>query len=184
MAECIYVTAKDFLKKDNKDAFVLVDIRSTEEYRYEHIKGALHIPSDDVSSVDFTKIAPGKIPVFYCQSGRRTKGCEGAFKRLPLEHVYSLEGGITAWKKCLKVIDHALHDDLSVVRGQAKLPLMRQVQIAVGLIVFIVSLLSYFVYFPLVLINVFVGFGLFFAGMTGFCGLARVLMLLPYNREN
>ncbi|MGK8251302.1 YgaP-like transmembrane domain [Moraxella lacunata] len=28
----------------------------------------------------------------------------------------------------------------------------------------------------------FVGAGLLFAGVTGFCGMARVLALLPYNR--
>ena len=30
----------------------------------------------------------------------------------------------------------------------------------------------------------FVGGGLLFAGLTDFCGMARLLMLLPYNRAN
>ena len=32
------------------------------------------------------------------------------------------------------------------------------------------------------ILSAFVGAGLLMAGLTGFCGLARVLMLAPWNR--
>ena len=64
----------------------------------------------------------------------------------------------------------------------APLPIMRQVQIIVGFMVLLGIVLAYFVSPGFMFISAFFGAGLLFAGISGTCGLAKLLMLLPYNK--
>jgi rhodanese-related sulfurtransferase len=64
----------------------------------------------------------------------------------------------------------------------APLPLMRQVQIAAGSLVLLGLVLSNVVAPPWILLTWFVGAGLTFAGISGFCGMARLLAAMPWNR--
>ena len=61
--------------------------------------------------------------------------------------------------------------------------LMRQVQIAAGLLILCGVLLGYGVSSLFFLLSGFVGAGLLFAGVTGFCGMARLLKVMPWNRR-
>ena len=65
----------------------------------------------------------------------------------------------------------------------APLEIMRQVQIAAGMLVLIGVVLGVFVAPAWLGLSAFVGAGLAFAGATGFCGMARLLMLAPWNRQ-
>jgi hypothetical protein len=62
------------------------------------------------------------------------------------------------------------------------LPLMRQVQIVAGSLVLLGLILSQTVAPASILLTGFVGAGLVFAGVSGFCGLARLLAVMPWNR--
>ena len=64
----------------------------------------------------------------------------------------------------------------------AVMPLMRQVQIAVGFCVLTASLLALWVDPRWVYVSLFFGAGLLFAGLSGFCGLALLLAKMPWNR--
>ena len=55
---------------------------------------------------------------------------------------------------------------------------MRQVQIAAGSLVLLGAIVSPWLYG----LSAFVGAGLVFAGVTGTCGLARLLRVMPWNR--
>lgn len=59
---------------------------------------------------------------------------------------------------------------------------MRQVQIAAGSLVLLGVILGYGVSTGFFLLSAFVGAGLLFAGVSGFCGMARLLMKMPWNR--
>jgi rhodanese-related sulfurtransferase len=59
---------------------------------------------------------------------------------------------------------------------------MRQVQIAAGSLVLLGVILSHTVASGWIWLSGFVGAGLIFAGVSGFCGLARLLAALPWNR--
>ncbi|MCI1294357.1 MAG: DUF2892 domain-containing protein, partial [Acetobacter sp.] len=61
-------------------------------------------------------------------------------------------------------------------------PLDRQVQLIIGLLVLTGSLLGFFVSPWYFLLTGFFGAGLTVAGLTGFCGLARVVAHAPWNR--
>uniref|UniRef100_UPI0037D9C1C1 DUF2892 domain-containing protein n=1 Tax=Vulcanococcus sp. TaxID=2856995 RepID=UPI0037D9C1C1 len=62
------------------------------------------------------------------------------------------------------------------------LPLMRQVQIAAGSLVLLGLILSHVAAPGWIALTWFVGAGLTFAGISGFCGMARLLALMPWNR--
>ncbi len=61
--------------------------------------------------------------------------------------------------------------------------LNRQVRIAAGSLVLLGVGLGWFVHRGFYGLSAFIGAGLVFAGITDFCGLCRVLALLPWNRR-
>jgi rhodanese-related sulfurtransferase len=63
------------------------------------------------------------------------------------------------------------------------LPLMRQVQIAAGLLVLLGVVLAVTVAPAFIGLSAFVGAGLTFAGLSGWCGMAQLLALMPWNRR-
>lgn len=62
-------------------------------------------------------------------------------------------------------------------------PMMRQVQIAAGLLVLTGVILGFLVHPGFFGLSGLVGAGLTFAGVTGFCGAARLLQAAPWNRQ-
>ena len=89
------------------------------------------------------------------------------------KEVYFLEGGIQAWQK------QGLDMEIT---ANAPLELQRQVQIAVGILILLGVILGTWVSPGWYILSAFVGAGLLMAGLTGFCGLARLMMLAPWNR--
>lgn len=60
---------------------------------------------------------------------------------------------------------------------------MRQVQITAGSLVLTGVLLGLFVAPGFFGLSAFVGAGLIFAGVTGWCGMANLLRVMPWNRR-
>ena len=86
---------------------------------------------------------------------------------------YYLEGGLDAWKRAGLPV-HA--------NKKTPLELMRQVQITAGSLVLVGVLLGAFVHPAFFALSGAIGAGLVFAGASGWCGLAQVLRLAPWNR--
>ncbi|MFC2306165.1 MAG: rhodanese-like domain-containing protein [Neisseria elongata] len=147
------------------------DIRSRAEYRGGHIGGALSLPPERHRGKLPDNAAPCLI--FYCLGGKRTAMAEAVLAELGRgRECYILEGGLQAWKAA----------GLPVEADRAAPDIMRQVQtIAGGLILFGV-LVGWLVSPWFYLINAAVGAGLLTAGLTGFCGMARLLANMPWNR--
>ncbi len=158
-----------------RDGATLVDIRERDEYAREHIEGARH---HALSTLDRAHPArPGDaVLIFHCKSGARTaQAAQQIASGTPAGvETYILDGGIDAWKKAgLPVI----------VDRKAPIPVMRQVQIGAGSLVLLGAILGATVSPGFYALSAFVGAGLIFAGATGFCGMARVLELMPWNRR-
>jgi len=85
---------------------------------------------------------------------------------------YILEGGIDAWRKA----------GLATVTERRPIEVMRQVQITAGSLVLIGVVLGLLVAPAFLGLSAFVGAGLVFAGASGWCGMARLLALMPWNR--
>lgn len=154
---------------------VLIDIRERDEHARERIPGARHHALSQLTTGSVVREGDD-ILVFHCRSGARTKGNAA---RLAVAagacETYILEGGLDAWKKA----------GLPVTLDRSQpIDLMRQVQIGAGSLVLLGVLLGAFVNPDFYALSAFVGAGLLVAGTTGFCGMARVLALMPWNKRN
>ena len=152
---------------------ILVDIREADERR-EKVTGAHHLPLSKLDEADLA-LHEGKPVIFHCKSGARTMGNASrlAQKVGGSCEAFIIEGGLDAWKKA----------GLPVVTDRRQpIELQRQVQIGAGSLAFLGTMLGLFASPWFFAIPAFVGAGLMVAGVTGFCGMARILMRAPWNR--
>lgn len=167
------VTLKEwFASKKLPDDIMIIDIREPSEYAREHIPNSQNIPAAELAKTDFSHDRH-KSAIFHCRLGSRTKAAEADILRTGFKQIYCLPGGIEQWKKCGLPV---------AIDRQAPIDIMRQVQIAVGLLVLLGVLLSYLVSPHFILLSAFVGAGMLFAGITGTCGMAKLLSCMPWNR--
>jgi rhodanese-related sulfurtransferase len=149
---------------------VLVDIREPDEHARECIQGALNRPVGKLTKLNGT----GSPVIYFCRAGNRTATNAARLAAAADCQAYTLEGGIEGWKRAgLPVVT-----DLS-----QPIEIMRQVQIAAGSLVLTSMLLGLFVHPAFYGIALFVGAGLLFAGLTGWCGMAKLLARMPWNRR-
>jgi rhodanese-related sulfurtransferase len=156
-----------------EEGAILIDIREADEHARERIPGAHHVPLSRLDAADFAAHRGGPV-IFHCRSGARTLGNAARLAgRVGGREAFALEGGLDAWRKA----------GLPVATDRrAPIELNRQVQIGAGSIVFIGSLLGLTVSPWFFALPLFVGGGLTMAGVTGFCGMAMLLMRAPWNR--
>ena len=58
---------------------------------------------------------------------------------------------------------------------------MRQVQITAGLLIVAGVAMTIFVAPLFIILPLFIGCGLVFDGVTGWCGMAKLLLMMPWN---
>lgn len=174
MAKIIEITPSEYQQLTAKNEVILCDIREPDEHNRERIAEAINTPLSSFHHDDLHKIGKGKTLVFHCQSGNRTKMNANKFANLEHDKVYILTGGVSEWKKS---------GFATIQDEKAPLPIMRQVQMVAGTLILLGVVLAYLVNPAFILLSGFVGAGLFFAGATGFCGMANILMFLPYNKK-
>lgn len=155
-----------------REDLVIIDIRTPSEYSHEHIKNSINIPLSDLADTDWSPYKNKQI-IFYCQSGKRTEQALKVINNISCAKKYWLKCGLDDWRACKLPIER---------NTSAPIDLMRQVQIIAGVLIIIGTLLSYYVSAYFVVITAFIGCGLVFAGITGFCGMAKLLLMLPFNR--
>ena len=153
----------------------LLDVRTPGEFAAAHVPEAKLIPLDALDPAAFQRQRGAEeIPVYVlCHSGGRARRAIDRLERAGGHGCVLVGGGTQAW----------MDAGLPVIVGQSRaLPLMRQVQITIGLIsaagaVLALAANPLFAIIPLVM-----GCGLVFAGITGICGLALLLAKMPWNR--
>ncbi len=153
----------------------LIDVRTPAEFRELHADGARLVPLDalDPRAVMESRTGTNHEPLYVlCRSGSRgQKACE-KFQAEGYTNVVNVEGGTLAWEAA----------GLPVVRGKKTISLERQVRIAAGSLVLIGTLLGAFVNPWFLALSGFVGAGLVFAGVTDTCGMAMLLVRMPWNQ--
>lgn len=168
------IDAKEAKRRLDEGSAVLIDIREPMEHAREHIPCAKLVPLSRIKTEDFSA-EHARVPaaIFHCASGQRTKTnypqlCETGFRE-----VYVLEGGIGGWKQA----------GLATNLDRSKpIEMQRQVQIAAGSLVLSGIVLAAAVSPWFAVLSAFVGAGLMFAGISGWCGMAKLLALMPWNR--
>jgi len=148
-----------------------VDVRSASEFATGHLPGAVNIPLEQVEGREADLIG-SKPVVLICQAATRAKLAAemlaGSGRNLLV-----LEGGTNAWVK----------GGHPVVRNVAsRWALERQVRLIAGLLTAVGVLLAVTVSQWWLIVPGFVGCGLAFAGLSGFCAMGEVLAKLPWNR--
>ena len=148
----------------------VVDVRQPMEVAGGRIPGSRCIPLDRIERAD---VPEGDL-VLVCQSGNRSAQAAALVRRRwPGRTVLDLEGGLEAWQQAGLPVER---------QAGAPLPLMRQVQIAAGTLVLLGLIGSQVLAPAWIALSWFVGAGLVFAGVSGFCGMARLLAVMPWNR--
>ena len=164
------ISAQDLADQLASKRITVIDVREPMEYASGHIAGSMNVPLSRLHQADL----PQGPLVLVCQSGNRSN--EALRRLLERGHgqgLSQLAGGVPSWEQAglpLRKLNNA------------PLPLMRQVQIAAGSLVLLGLILSHVAAPGWIALTWFVGAGLTFAGISGFCGMARLLALMPWNR--
>ena len=80
----------------NRDRARLIDIRSAERFKQQHITQSRNIPAPNISeqTANWAKDTP---IILVCDTGRSTAAPAAQLRKAGFTAVYSLEGGINAW---------------------------------------------------------------------------------------
>lgn len=159
-------------------AAILIDVREPDEFAQEHIVYAHSVPLASVGALaDQLRIPQERKILFQClKGGRGQQACAVFSGDARCSHaVYNLKGGITAWKAAGLP---------TVSSGPAlRFPIFRQVQMIAGATVAFLVLLGFSGLMIGFVLAGLIGGALFFAGYTGFCGLAILLSKMPWNNS-
>lgn len=158
--------AKNLMETQNA---LLVDIREPDEYAREYIEGSRLTPLSVLPNLppDPDTARPA---IFFCQSGRRSKNNQYLLESRGFTETYLMEGGVNAWKQA----------NLPVVSTKLPPAIPRQIQMVAGVLILLTLLLG-LLHPAFLWLTAFIGAGLFLAGLTGVCLMARVLARMPWN---
>lgn len=97
--EIRHVSMDDIVKimDENKD-YVIVDVRTPDEYKEGHIPNAINIPNETINETVYDKLQDkNQLILIYCRSGSRSR--QAAYKMQKLGYTNLVDfGGIINWK--------------------------------------------------------------------------------------
>jgi rhodanese-related sulfurtransferase len=153
---------------------VLIDIREGDERVRAQIAGSAHMPLSKLDQIASAPAAKGQVVVFHCKSGNRTAVNAAKLSAKTPCDAYVLDGGIDAWTAA----------GLPVIASDKKPPIeiIRQVMIVAGTMALMGVVLGLNVSPVWFYLSAFVGLGLIFSGVTGYCLMAYILRHMPWNK--
>jgi rhodanese-related sulfurtransferase len=148
----------------------IIDVRNPDEFAASRLPGAelVPLPTLPVAMQSWNRDEP---IVVMCKSGGRSKQAYEQMVAAGFTNVSSLAGGIDACKNA----------GVQVIVLRRTLPIFQQVMIAAGTLILLGLILGR-VHWAFYTIDWLVACGMIFAGVTGFCGMAKVLERMPWNR--
>lgn len=90
-------TADEVQKAFDANEIILIDVRTPQEFMFEHIEGALLMPMSFFSA-DKLPSQVGKRIVFHCGSGVRSARVATLSAKAGITPVAHMEGGFGGWK--------------------------------------------------------------------------------------
>lgn len=142
----------------------LIDVREYPEWQAVHVAKSTLIPLSIFNRK--YEVGAGEV-LLLCRSGKRATQAAQSIARKGGKPLV-VEGGIIAWEAAGLVVEKTAKKYFS---------LERQMRITAGALVLIG--LSVPVLRP---VSYFVGAGLVFSGVTDWCGMTKILGLLPWNK--
>ena len=162
-------------KKMIEEGALLIDVREPAEHRSQKIPRSVNLPMSDISIEKVRAHRPaGQKVIMHCKGGIRSgKACEKIAEASDFD-VYTVAGGIDAWQA----------KGFNVEKSEKQiLPLDRQVQLVISLMILAGLMIYYFSGSSAgLLLPLIAGLGLLSAGLTGWCGMAKVLTRMPWNK--
>lgn len=93
------IDANEFEERIKQENVVILDVRSSFEFKGEKINGAQNI---SYSSQNFgekiIQLDKSKTYLVYCATGSRSAGACNTMNKMGFDKVYNLLGGISSWK--------------------------------------------------------------------------------------
>ena len=82
---------------DSEQDYIILDVRTVEEFNERHIPGALNIPNESIGTEEIAQL-PDKdqLILVYCRSGNRSKQASEKLAALGYSNVIEF-GGINSW---------------------------------------------------------------------------------------
>ncbi len=157
---------------------VIIDVRTPGEYRSGHIEGARLLPLDELCSDKSSerigrKVRNDEQSLFLtCQSGSRAGQAAERLAKAGYRGVTVVEGGTEAWEKA----------GLPMKRCGNAISLERQVQITIGSLIVLKVFFGFTVHELFFALSALIGSGLIVAGITRWCGMAKLIARMPWNR--
>ncbi|MES9850631.1 MAG: rhodanese-like domain-containing protein [Candidatus Thiodiazotropha sp. L084R] len=157
----------------------LLDVRTGVEYRSGHIPGAKLLTLDEFSDeilieqLGDPKQRDHAATYITCQSGFRAQQAVEKLYEYGYKNLVLVEGGTEGWEKA----------GMPMKRCGEVISLERQVQIAIGSLLLLKVFFGFTLHELFFLAGALIGAGLIMAGVTRWCGLARLIALLPWNRN-
>jgi rhodanese-related sulfurtransferase len=165
--------------RERGQAVELIDVRTPAEYRAGHAAGAKLLPLDQLNQAtlptQLQQSAAGPEQPLYltCQSGLRAQQAAERLMGAGYSNLVLVEGGTQAWKQA----------GLPMQRCGQVISLERQVQITLGSLLVLKVFFGFTVHELFFVAAALIGAGLIVAGITHWCGMARLLARLPWNRQ-
>lgn len=91
------------------DSVQFIDVRSVEEFREGHLKGAQNLVYDEEFVDKIESLDKSKPVAVYCRTGRRSKECSEILIQAGFKKVYDLDGGLSQWKYKEELIHETTH---------------------------------------------------------------------------
>ena len=167
------ISPEHFRQMQQDTNCVVVDVREAAEYAAGCESGTCNWPLSNLSAervaqlVTEHNVAPDKTVVLLCARGMRARQAADQLRQLLPNPLAVVEGGRAA---------------LNPLPAGAPMSIERQVRVAAGSLVLLGVLLGWLIHPLLIGISAFVGAGLVFAGVTDWCGMAMLLMKMPWNQ--
>lgn len=88
------INFNEMLQLLEKSSFLIIDVRSEQEYREGHVNGAINIPLYEIKSVVPKKVKNKNQPmVLYCSGGIRSKKAQIILNSMGYTEVYNVTEG-------------------------------------------------------------------------------------------
>ena len=171
-----HISIEDFknvlrVQKNDRDVD-FIDVRTSQEYDNQHIDGMRNVPLSTIHT-NTKEFASKKTIYLICGSGGRSQSAITKLEQCDISTtLVNVDGGISAWNAYNK----------KGASCKNPLPMPRQIFIATGSLILIGSFGTLFIHQYFSLLIIFIGIGLIFSGITGWCGMALVISRMPWNK--
>lgn len=80
-----------------EENYIILDVRTTEEFAEKHIPKAINIPNETIGSEELAELPDkNQLILVYCRSGNRSKQASEKLAALGYTNIYEF-GGINDW---------------------------------------------------------------------------------------